>query len=87
MIIVDCRNAHTTSDMGQFRPFDDVRGMSAFPYIATKLVGAANIGSGQQANNGDAAKGDLFDHLIGAVKQRGRHGDSERLGGLEVDDQ
>jgi hypothetical protein len=27
----------------------------------------------------------LFNHLIGAGEQRGRHGEVERLGGLEVD--
>jgi hypothetical protein len=29
----------------------------------------------------------LIDRLIGAVKQRGRHGDPERLGSLEIDHQ
>src|SRR5262249_10152670 len=28
-----------------------------------------------------------FDHLVGAGKQRGRHGDAERFRGLEVDHQ
>src|SRR6266478_6452631 len=28
-----------------------------------------------------------FDHFVGARQQRGRHGDAERPGGLEVDDQ
>ena len=29
----------------------------------------------------------LFDHLVGATLQRLRHGNAERLGGLEIDDQ
>jgi hypothetical protein len=27
----------------------------------------------------------LFDHLIGAGEQRGRHRQAQRLGGLEID--
>jgi hypothetical protein len=29
----------------------------------------------------------LFDHLVGALLQRQRHGEAKRLGGLEVDNQ
>ena len=29
----------------------------------------------------------LFDHLVGAGKQRGRHVEAERLGGLQVDNE
>ena len=30
----------------------------------------------------EAAIGQLFDHLVGAGEQRGRHGEAERLSGL-----
>src|SRR6516225_1136933 len=29
----------------------------------------------------------LFDHLVGASEQRGRHVDAEHLGGLQIDDE
>jgi hypothetical protein len=32
-------------------------------------------------------KSQLFDHLVGLRKQEWRHGHTERLGGLEVDNQ
>jgi len=33
------------------------------------------------------SKSGLFDHLVGAGKQRRRHGEAERLSGLDVDHQ
>ena len=39
------------------------------------------------ANSGHAARKTLFDHLVGARKQRRRHSKAERLGGLQVDHQ
>jgi hypothetical protein len=35
----------------------------------------------------EQSRAGLFDHFVGAAKQRQRRGDAERLGGLEVDDQ
>ena len=35
----------------------------------------------------DIPQSRLFDHLVGAGEQRGRHGEVERLGGFEVDRQ
>src|SRR5262249_58065161 len=29
----------------------------------------------------------LFDHLVGAGDERGRHGETKRLGGLEIDNE
>jgi hypothetical protein len=29
----------------------------------------------------------LFDYLVGAREQRWRHGETERLGGLEIDEE
>ena len=34
-----------------------------------------------------AAKSNLFDHLVGATEQRQRHGEAERLGRLQIDDE
>jgi hypothetical protein len=34
-----------------------------------------------------AAKSELFNHLVGAVQERWRHGEAEHFRGLEIDDQ
>jgi len=41
--------------------------------------------SGPKADSCTAVILSLFDHLVGLRKQRCRHGEAERLGGLEVD--
>ena len=38
-----------------------------------------------QADSCIATKIVLFDHLVGACEERGRHGQAKRLGGLEID--
>src|SRR6266576_127194 len=41
----------------------------------------------QQETHAPQQTTSLFDHLIGASEQCGRHSKAERLGGLEIDDQ
>jgi hypothetical protein len=69
------------SALGQKRTCAVQKDMSALPPIATSIAFFGMSALGRKRTFA------LFDHFIGAVKQRGRHGDSERLGGLEVDDQ
>ena len=62
------------------------RVMSAYPPKAVRC----NLGCPLWAKSGlmqCSKEGRLFDHLIGAVNQRGRHSEPERLSGFEVDDQ
>ena len=70
---------------------DDVRFGSGADVAPTKQDVRFTPNSGHQedgprcplsANNGHRPA--LFDHLVGASKQRRRHGEAERLGGLEV---
>src|SRR6516164_7196085 len=40
----------------------------------------------EQVQRKSAIEGSLFDHLVGAGKQRWWHGQAQRLGGFQVDD-
>src|SRR5262245_20321489 len=55
--------------------------MSALPPEADMCSASGHVCFGPKA---DMA---LFDHLVGACKDRRRNGDAKRLRGLEVDDQ
>ena len=59
---------------------DDVCNMSALPPVAdiTSLKGMSALCQKRTLLV-------LFDHLVGARKQRGRHREAERFCGLEVD--
>jgi hypothetical protein len=56
----------------------DCRHRAALP--RTAVVGQVQTPAPQQQHH-------LFDDLVGASKKQLRHGDTERLGGLEVDDE
>ena len=69
------------SALGQKQTFGHVRAMSALPPKAD-MVGTVVMSALCQKRTSA-----LFDHLVGASKQRLRPGESKRLGGLEIDDQ
>jgi len=75
------------SQVGQTRSSDDVRVASALPLIATKQRTSHEVGSGPQADPCTAAILSLFDHLVGAAKQRKRYGKVEGFGGFRIDHQ
>jgi hypothetical protein len=55
--------------------------------IATKMARRDERRFVPLATDAPQQTASLFDRLIGAADQRQRHGDAERLRGLEIDDQ
>jgi hypothetical protein len=73
---------------GQERRIGVIRNISALPPLATEER-TFGIGSfvPEAAVSSRSKTVALFDHLVGAGKQRCRHGDAQHPGSLVVDDQ
>jgi hypothetical protein len=71
--------------VGQTRHFRHVCGMSGYPLIATEQRTFRNRRSVPIATDAPQQTATLFDHVVGAGEQRGRHREAERLGGGQVD--
>src|SRR5215204_4274695 len=61
-----------------------VRGMSAMPSIATELMRRGELTRCATADSCTAAKGVLFDHLVGEQQDRCGNSQSKRLGSFEI---
>src|SRR5262245_25487903 len=55
------------------------------PLNGTRVPGWRSRPQHQERTCAPQQTASLFDHLVGAREQRMRHGEAERLGGLEVD--
>ena len=61
--------------------------MSASPRKRPSAIKLRSDASCQSRPNAPQQKAPLFDHLVGNSEERRRHGEAERLRGLEIDDQ
>jgi hypothetical protein len=61
--------------------------MSALPPIATKLVRRNEVTLCAKSDRTQCNKKSLLNHLVGATRERKRHRDPKRVGGLEVQEQ
>jgi len=63
------------------------RPLGAMAHRRRKRAVSATFGRGQVQQDAFTEGLGLFDHLGGACQEGAGHGEAERLGGLEVDDQ
>ena len=75
------------SALGHFRPFRANRVMSAIPPKADIRADEIDVRFVPLATKVQRSKSGLFDHVVGATKQRKRYVEAEALGGFQINDQ
>jgi len=76
------------SALGHKRTFTHLRSMSALPPKADILERDRHVCFVPKAAVSNRSKGSrLLDQFVGRCKQRGRHGEAERLHSFEIDNQ
>jgi hypothetical protein len=74
------------SQMGHLPTFGKSKRMSALPGSGhQRRAPSCLLRAKNRLMLCSKSKKELFEHLVGAGKQRGRHDDAERVGGLHVD--